>query len=60
MDSSSGRENTFPVGLLGVFTTIARVRLLNAPSSSAGSKLQSGSRRRTNRGVAPDRMASGP
>ena len=60
MCSSSTRENTFPVGLLGVLMMIALVRLLKALSSSAGSNDQSGSRSRTKRGTAPERIASGP
>jgi hypothetical protein len=53
-------EKTFPVGLLGVFRIIALVLLLNFSESSFGSKDQSGSRRVTNRGLAPQRIVSGP
>ncbi len=60
MSVSSSRENTLPVGLFGVLTMMARVRSLNAAASSAGSNDQSGSRRRTKRGTAPERIASGP
>lgn len=58
--ASSSRLNTFPVGLFGVLMTMALVRPEKARSSSAGSKVQSGSRRRTKRGTAPQRIASGP
>ena len=57
---SSSRENTFPVGLFGEFTTIARVRIENAARSSPSSNVQSGGRSVTSRGTAPDRIASGP
>ncbi len=43
MAISSARLNTFPVGLLGLFSTIARVRSLNAAASSVSFSAQSGS-----------------
>ena len=42
MSSSSAFEYTFPVGLCGVLTTIARVFALNAARSASGSNDQSG------------------
>ena len=60
MNSSSSRVNTLPVGLFGVLTMMALVRGPNARVSSSRSKLQSGACRRTKRGVAPERIASGP
>jgi hypothetical protein len=49
-----------PGGLLGVLMMIALVFLLNAFASSFSSNDQSGARSGTNRGVAPDRITSGP
>ena len=40
LTSSSGLENTFPKGLLGVFNMIALVFLLNELASSTGSNFQ--------------------
>ena len=59
MASSSSREKTVPVGLFGLQRTIAFVRSLKAAASSSGSKVQSGGRTGTNRGVAPARTQSG-
>src|SRR5256885_1146888 len=44
MSSSSAFEYTLPVGLCGVFTTMARVLALKALRSSSASKDQSGGR----------------
>ena len=60
MSSSSLLEKTFPVGLFGVLIMIAFVLLLKADVSASGSYDQSGGVKRTYRGVAPERMVSGP
>ena len=70
--SSSSRENTLPVGLFGVLRMIAFVFPLKAAASSSGSNhqlaladvegrgVEEGSCSVTYRGVAPERMTSGP
>ena len=73
--SSSSRVNTFPVGLFGVLMMIALVLSLNAAASSSGSNVQPALSdveasalgpsevdgcSVTYRGVAPERIASGP
>src|ERR1700739_4350025 len=58
MNSSSSRENIFPVGLFGVLTIIAFVLGPNARVNSSRSKLQSGGRSCTNRGAAPASISS--
>ena len=45
MHSSSAREKTLPVGLLGELRMIALVRGVKAARSSSGSKVQSGARK---------------
>src|SRR5229473_2019190 len=57
ISSSSERENTFPVGLCGVLTTMARVLEVNAERSASGSNDQSGGRSVTYRGLAQLRRA---
>ena len=56
----SSRVSTRPVGLCGVLTMIAFVRLVNALRRRSGSMRQSGFSIGTNTGVAPARIASGP
>ena len=59
ISASSSRVKTFPVGLCGEFSTIARTPA-NAVRSSSGSNDQSGGRSVTNRRSAPVRIESGP
>jgi len=60
MNRSSSRENTLPVGLFGVFRTIAFVRFVNARFHSSSSISHVGHAIDTNRARAPLTIASGP
>ncbi len=66
MASSSDRVKTWPVGLFGVFTTMPRVREVNAAASRSRSSSKRSDRPSVTRsmgtqtGFAPHRMASGP
>ena len=61
MNSSSARVKTLPVGLLGVFRMMALVRGPKARGQFPFvESVQSGGRIFTKRGVAPDKIASGP
>ncbi len=58
--SISARVNTRPVGLCGVFTTIALVFFVTALRSRSRSSVQFGGSSGTNTGFASARIASGP
>ncbi len=57
---SSDRSNTRPMGLLGVFSTTARVRGVTSASSASRSSRYPGASSVRNTGLAAERTASGP